>query len=438
MTNLTWHSEKRKVKELVPADYNPRQITEMERQDLMNSITEFGMVVPVVINLDNKMIGGHQRISIYADLQIEEIDVQVPDRQLTLEEEMRLNLRLNKNTGTWDTEKLSEMDMDMLLDVGFGDTELSEMWDNVDTMEDGFNEKKAVGEAQDTKIKKGEIFELGEHRLMCGDSTSQDDVSQLMGDKKAGMIYCDPPYNIGLDYEKGISTSGKYQVAARKDTTGDFPDLKYKGFKVNDSKKTEAYKSFLEMTMIHAIAHSEKDVHIFYWCDENYIWLLQDIYQENAIMLRRVCMWIKNNFNMTPQVAFNKVYEPCVYGTIGRPFLNPAHKNLNEVMNKEVLSGNQVHDEIFDLFNIWLVKRDNAQDYEHPTQKPVTLHEKALKRCTAPGTIVVDLFGGSGSTLIACEQLKRKCFTMEMNPIFAQVIINRYEKYSGNKAKKIN
>lgn len=425
MSKILWKTEKRKVKDLIPADYNPRKINEKERADLMESIKEFSEVEPVVINTDNHLIGGHQRVSIYADLGVNEIDVRIPNRKLTIEEEMRLNLRLNKNTGEWDSEKLAEMNIDMLLDVGFGDEELSNLWDNVDIIEDDFKLKKAIEKAEKTKIKYGEIYELGKSRLMCGDSTKEEDLKNLMDGQIALMVYCDPPYNIGLNYTNGLSTKGKYQ--------GEKEEVK-----INDNKKIGEYKDFILNTIKNAHKHSDKNSHFFYWCDEKYIWLIQQLFEADGISNKRVCMWIKNNFNMTPQIAFNKVYEPCVYGTIGRPFLNSKYKNLNEILNKEVESGNQVHDEIFDTFNIWLAKRDVAQDYEHPTQKPITLHEKPLKRCTAPGDIVLDLFGGSGSTLIACEQLKRKAYLMEINPVFCQVIINRYEEYTGHKAKKIN
>jgi DNA modification methylase len=140
-------------------------------------------------------------------------------------------------------------------------------------------------------------------------------------------------------------------------------------------------------------------------------------------------LWIKNNFNMTPQVAFNKVYEPCVYGTTGSPSLRKELKNLNEILNQNVESGNQVVDEITEMLNVWLVKRDNAQEYEHPTQKPITLCEKPMKRCTKAGDIVLDLFGGSGSTLIAAEQLNRRAYLMEIDPVFCDVIKRRYEEY---------
>ena len=165
--------------------------------------------------------------------------------------------------------------------------------------------------------------------------------------------------------------------------------------------------------------------------------LEEQIYEMLGIDNKRVCFWVKNNQNPTPQIAFNKACEPCVYGTTGRPFLNPNYKNLNEVLNREVGSGNEVIDDIIDLFNLWVVKRDSAQDYQHPTQKPIILHEKPLKRCTGPGAIVLDLFGGSGSTLMACEQLNRQCRMCEIDPVFCQVIINRWEELTGQKAKKL-
>lgn len=420
MEKLAWITEKRKVRDLIPASYNPRKISERERQDLIESIKEFNEVEPVVINLNNHLIGGHQRLSIYADLAIDEIDVRVPNRELTIEEEVRLNLRLNKNTGSWDTDKLQEIDLDTLLDIGFGDEELSTMFDNVETIEDSFKPAEAIIEAKKTSVKIGDVYQLGDHRLMCGDSGKESDVDKLMDGEKALMIYCDPPYNIGLNYGSGIGAKDKYQGG------------------YDDNKKTGDYKTFILESVKNALKNALKNAHFFYWCDEKYIWLVQQAYEELGIENKRVCLWVKNNQNPVPQVAFNKVYEPCVYGVTGRPFINPNYKNFNEILNREVGSGNQTIEDIMDIFNLWLVKRDNAADYEHPTQKPIALHEKPIKRCTGPGAVVLDLFGGSGSTLMACEQLKRKAYLMEIDPIFCQVIINRWQDYVGEKAKKIS
>lgn len=423
MEKIVWKTERRKVKDLIPAGYNPRKILAKQREDLMASIREFSEVEPVVINLDNKLIGGHQRLGIYADLGIEEIDVRVPNRQLTIDEEVRLNLRLNKNTGEWDNDKLAALDIDMLLDVGFEQVDLSSRFDNTEVSDDGFDNEKAVEKAKNTKIKLGDIFQLGEHRLMCGDSTNHEQIEKLLNGHKADMVYSDPPYNIGLNYSKGIGTGGKYQGKEKSS--------------IDDSKTTANYSEFLQQTMQAAIANAQKNVHLFYWCDEKYIWLVQTLFEKLGAENKRVCLWIKNNQNPTPGLAFNKVYEPCVYATIGRPFLNPNYRALNEVLNKEVGTGNQLHEDILDLLNIWIVKRVAGQSYDHPTEKPVTLHEKALKRCTAPGGVVLDSFGGSGSTLMACEQIGRKAHLMEINPIFCQVIIDRWEAYSGEKVSKI-
>lgn len=422
---ITWSIEKRKVADLKGAAYNPRKMSEEEERDLSESIDEFGAVIPVVVNVgkrNNILIGGHQRTKLYTKKGVEEIDVIVPSRELSPTEEKRLNLRLNKNTGSWDTEKLREMDLTMLLDVGFGDEELQVFFDDVEMIDDQFNVGRAMAEIKNPKTKPGEVWQLGEHRLMCGDSTDPVQVKKLMGDDKADIIYCDPPYNIGLDYSKGVTTEGKYQ--------GNFTGKK-------DSKKDGEYAAFVDATLKNALENTKPNAHVFYWCDERYIWIMQTLFSENKVKNQRVCLWVKNNFNITPQVAFNKAYEPCVYGVTGKPFLNKGIRNLNEILNKEIESGNQVHEEILEMITIWLDKREDTTRYEHPTQKPVTLAEKPLKRCSAPGHIVIDLFGGSGSTLIACEQIKRKARLMEQDPVFCDVIIKRWEEFTNQKAKKL-
>lgn len=422
---INWKTEKRKVKDLIPAGYNPRKISDKAKQDLMESIKEFSEVDPLVINTNNHLIGGHQRLGIYKEQAIEEVDVRIPNRELTREEEMRLNLRLNKNVAEWDIDKLQEMDIETLLDIGFGDEELSTMFDNVDITDDNFNLEQAIEEVKTTTVKLGDLYEMEGHRLMCGDSTKEEEVAKLMGNDKANIIYCDPPYNIGLSYSNAYSrTEGMKK--------------KYYGTYNDKEKNDSQYSDFIFKTIENAKKHAEPNAHYFYWCDEKYIGLIQSIYEKLKIANKRVCLWIKNGGNPVPHIAFNKAYEACVYGTTGKPFLNKNYTAFNEIMNKEVEGGNQMHDDIFDLLNIWLVKRDTRQEYEHPIQKPLDLCEKPLKRCSAPGTIVMDLFGGSGSTMMSCDQMNRRAFLMELDPIFCQVIINRWEDKTGQKAKKLN
>ena len=161
--------------------------------------------------------------------------------------------------------------------------------------------------------------------------------------------------------------------------------------------------------------------------------------KELGIDSKRLLVWIKNNQSTTPKNAFNKVTEFITYGTIGRPWLNDKIKNLNEIQNKEVSTGNRLIEDILDLLNIWLVKRLAGSEMEHPTQKSPTVHEKILRRCTRPGDIVLDLTAGSGSILSACEQMKRTAYCCEIEPIFCQLIINKFSKLNPNeKITKLN
>ncbi|HAS80796.1 MAG: methylase N-4/N-6 protein [Candidatus Nomurabacteria bacterium GW2011_GWE1_32_28] len=413
---ITWSSTARKLNDLIKNGYNPRKLSENEKRDLEKSVKEFGTVVPVVINIGSRaniIIGGEQRVKVYADLGIESIECMVPSRELTLEEEKELNLRLNKNTGSWNEELLKDFDMRLLLDVGFGDEELQNLFDDVDMTEDDFDLGKAIKDTPVAKVKLGEIYELGKHRLLVGDSTDENQVKELMKDELADIIFCDPPFNISWEY------GGKY------------------GGEYKDNKSEKEYYEFLDKSVETAKKFSKPDSHFFYWSDPNSIGLTQSLYDKHGIKKRRVCLWIKSNQNCTPKIAWNRLYEPCTYGTVGKPYLNPNFRNANEILNQEVTTGNQVLDELQDMIDLWLVKRDNTQSYLHPTQKPVALNEKPFKRCSAPLHIVFSGFAGSGSDLIACEELNRVWRGVEKDPIFATIVIDRWEKFTNLKAKKI-
>jgi DNA modification methylase len=301
----------------------------------------------------------------------------------------------------------------MLLDVGFGDEELQNLFDDVDMAEDDFDLDKAIKETPIAKVKSGEIYELGKHRLLVGDSTDEDQVKKLIQDDLADIVWMDPPYNISWDY------GGKYNGS-------------YK-----DNKSEEEYSEFISKSMEAAKKFAKPDSHFFYWSDPNSIGLTQSLYSKHGIKKRRVCLWIKSNQNCTPKIAWNRLYEPCTYGTVNEPYLNPNFRNANEILNQEVTTGNQVLDELQDMIDLWLVKRDNTQSYLHPTQKPVSLNEKPFKRCSAPGHIIFSGFAGSGSDLIACEQLNRVWRGVEKDLVFATIIIDRWEKFTNLKAKKI-
>ena len=410
------------ISDLKVSNYNPRKWNDAQKQELKDAITKFGVVSPLVVNKaenrKNIIVGGSFRYEVLKELGYTEVPcvyVNIPN----LETEKNLCLRLNKAGGSWDENLLREMDLDLLLEVGFGDDELQSMFDDVDVIEDDFDLKEAIKETKVSKVKTGEIWQLGKHRLLVGDSTDESRVKKLMQDELADVVYCDPPYNIGLDYSKGVGGASKY-------------DGTYSG--KDDSKKDVDYGYFIEQSIATALSVSKPDVHFFYWCDSKYIWLLQTLYKKLGIESKRVCMWIKNNSNPTPKIAFNKVYEPCVYGIKGKPHLNKEFNNANEILNQEVTTGNQLQEEILEMMDLWITKRDNTKEYLHPTQKPVSLNEKPLKRCSSPGQIIFSGFAGSGSDLIACEELNRKWRGVEQDLIFATIVIDRWEKFTNQKA----
>lgn len=416
MKSLIWHTEKRVVDDLLPSPKNPRVMPDKTMEDLKKSLKKFNLVEIPAIDLDGKICAGHQRIRA---LQVlgrgkEEIEVRVPNRKLTEEEYKRYMLTSNAVIGDWDFEKLKDFDVDLLVDIGFDQLELDSIWaKDAEVEDDDFDVEREVKKIKEPKTKLGDVITLGKHKIICGDSTDPKVVQKLFEDEKTSMIYSDPIYNIGVDYDKGIGGKRGY------------------GGKVEDNRKEETYRDLIKRSMVNALSVAKRDLHVFYWSDQRYIWLMQTLYQELGISNKRVCLWVKNGHNPTPTSAFNKCYEPCTYGTKGSPYLSTDKQNLNEVLNKEIGTGNEMLDQIGD---IWAVKRLSGKEYEHATSKPPKLHEKAILRCTRPGDVILDSFLGSGSTLIAGEQLKRKVYGIELEPIFCDLVIKRWEKLTGLKA----
>lgn len=419
MTKLIWHTEKRTVDALLPYQKNPRSITEKQMNDLKRSLRKFNLVELPAIDKDGKIIAGHQRIRA---LQIlgrgtEEIEVRAPNRKLTQKEYDEYLITSNAVGGDWDFEKLKSFDLDMLIDIGFDQIDLGKFWDKeLETKEENFDVQKELAKIKKPTTKLGDIIILGNHKLICGDSTDPKVLKRLFGNERASMIYSDPVYNIKIDYNKGIGGKQNY------------------GGTVNDNRSYAEYKEFLKKSLSNGLTVTQENAHVFYWCDQIYIGLVQELYRESGIDNKRVCLWLKNGHSPTPGVAFNKCYEPCVYGVRGKPYITKEITTLNEVMNKDSNNGN----ELLDQADVWLQKRLSSKDYEHATSKPPTLHEKAIRRCTKPGDIILDSFSGSASTLIAGEMLKRKVYAVELEPAFCDLAIRRFEKLTGIKAKIIH
>jgi DNA modification methylase len=420
---ISWKTEKRRVKDLVEYHGNPRIISDRQMEILQDSLKRFSLAEIPAVNLDNKVLAGNQRLKalVLMGKSDKEIDVRVPSRKLSKKEAEEYLLLSNRSGGEWNWEALQEFSPDLLLDLGFDDQDLSRIWDEaLEISDDSFDVEKALKKAKTTKIKVGEMFALGNHRVVCGSSEDPEVIKRLVGNRKVDALNSDIPYNIGLSYNSGIGGKQSY------------------GGKTNDNKSDTEYRSFVSKIITNSLSVAKPDCHFAIWSDERYNGMIQDLYKEHGIAFKRTCLWIKPNQNPTPKIAFNKSVEYCTYGLTGRPFINDKVANLTEVMNKEIGTGNRQVADIIDLFDIWLSDRVPGQMMEHPTQKLPSLYEKFLRRVTKPGDIVLDMTAGSGSLLIACEQMKRVALLCEIEPIFTQLIIDRYEELTGNKAKKIS
>jgi DNA modification methylase len=423
MTKLIWRSEKRSVKSLKAWALNPRKITSESFLKLKGRIKQRGFHDVIKIDTDGTVLSGNQRKKALLELGITEVTVLIPNRKLSKDERNKVALESNTNDGEWDFKGLKSFDLDTLNDIGFGKEELNNIWtENLEAEDDNFDVNKELAEIKKPKTKLGDLIIMGEHKLYCGDSLDPNSLKKLFGKEKASMIYSDPVYNLrgGVSYSKGVGGKQNY------------------GGNVNDNRTDVEYKEFLRKSMVNALSVSKPDTHIFYWSDQIYIGFVQDLYRELGIENKRVCLWVKNSQNPVPSVAFNKCYEPCTYGVRGKPFITKKIQNLNEVMNKEITTGNNLITEALDHLDLWFVKRLSGKEYEHATSKPPKLHEKAIRRCTRPGDIILDSFAGSSSTMICAEQLKRRVYAVELEPRFCDLAIRRYELLTGKKAKIIH
>jgi hypothetical protein len=264
MEELSWHTETRTVSELVPNIKNPRTISKKQLEALKRSFEKYNLVEIPAIDINGDILAGHQRIKIMKILGRgdELIDVRVPNRKLTGEESKGYLIGSNALGGDWDFELLKEFDLELLTDVGFSETDLSNIWDNnISTKEESFDVEKELKKIKEPRVKSGDIIILGKHKIICGDSTDPEIIKRLFEDKRASMIYSDPIYNINLDYDKGLGGKQSY------------------GGTVTDNKTDEEYREFLRRSMSVALSVSKQDVHVFYWNTEQHIWIIQTLYR---------------------------------------------------------------------------------------------------------------------------------------------------------------
>lgn len=389
MEQLTWHIEKRKVTDLKAWDKNPRIITEEAFKRLKQRITERGFHDVIKIDLDNTVLSGNQRKVALLQLGVAEVNCIVPNRALTEKERDAIAIESNRNDGQWDMDLLAGFDMDLLKSQGFEDKELNKLFQLNAPKEQ--EEPTEPAQNSDTRVKLGDVWLLGRHRLMCGDSTKQADVGQLMQAQKANMVFTDPPYNV--NYEG--STKERLKIQNDEMNDGDF-------FKF----LSEAFKRMAENTLLGGAA---------YICHADTEGLnFRKAFIDSGFLMKQVIIWQKGHFVLGRQ-DYQWKHEPILYG-----WLEGASHNFYGDRNETT---------------IWEFKKPNSS-LEHPTMKPVDLVVKAVNNSSKVNDIVLDLFAGSGTTLIACEQTGRICYTMELDPKYCDVILNRWEKLTGGVAMR--
>ena len=416
--------KKYKIKDLIRAEYNPRKLSRIQEQDLRDSLTRFGLVDPVIVNTHpdrkNIIIGGHQRVKVWELMGNTEVDC--TELSLTLDREKELNIRLNKNTGSFDEDLLKEyFKYEELIEYGFTPDELFIQEEEVTDGKIGDDE---IPEVKENRVKLGEIWQLGNHRIMCGDSTSAKDVKKLMNGEIASLVFTDPPY--------GISYTGSGGAVNRWDMIK------------NDDLRGDGLYKLLKGAFDQLYIHSIENPAVYVWHSFYTQMIFEKALVDAGFKVKEQIIW---NKGMTLSGAdYQYAHETCFYvnkkDKKNKWYGDRKHKTILRYENKDLKTFKK--DELIQMITsmqddttVWEIKRDSVQTYIHPTQKPVDLCLKGLLNNTERNEIVIDLFLGSGSTLIAAEKVERKCYGMELDPKYASLIIEIYEQYTGNKAQKI-
>lgn len=385
------------IEKLKAAEYNPRKDLkpeDEEYQKIKRSILEFGYVAPIIVNADMTVIGGHQRLKVLKELGYKEVECNIVDLDKT--KEKALNIALNKITGEWDNSKLEELlaelketdiDMDM---TGFTFDEVDNILKDIEgSKEDDFDLDQALNEIEEPTTRPGDIWILGNNRLMCGDSTQKEQVMRLMDKQDADMLLTDPPYNV--DYE------GK-TVDALKIENDNMTSTEFYNFLL------DSFRNMFEVTKCGS------SVYVFHADTEGLNF--RNAFNAVGFKLAQCLVWVKNTFVMGRQ-DYQWRHEPILYGWKE----GAGHYFINDRKQSTVLE--------FDK---------PTRNAEHPTMKPIDLLVYLIKNSSKENDLILDLFGGSGSTLIAAEQVKRRCYTMELDPKYCDVIVKRWELLTGEKA----
>lgn len=370
----------RKVSDLIPYINNSRTHSEEQINQIISSIKEFGFTNPILLEEENGIIAGHGRLMAVRKMGWSEVPC-VTIKGLTKTQIKALNIADNQialNAG-WDLDKLKlevkGLDEDSFnLDVlGFSSKVIDDFLFD-ETI--GLTEDDETPEAKtESKSKLNDVWVLGDHRLVCGDSINLNDIEKLTQKQKADMVFTDPPYNVAFN-----GRSGKFDVIK------------------NDNLEEGEFNTFIDTFLSNLVI---LNINTYYICCN---WAFYGVLQKK-LKPKACIVWAKNVFGLGK--GYRHQHEFILFDG----FIDVAIKNESD---------------------LWNIAKDSK--YKHPTQKPVALATRAIKNSSREGNTVLDLFGGSGSTLIACEKLNRKCQVMELDPIYVDVIIERWQNFTGKEA----
>ena len=380
------------LKELKPAAYNPRKKLkkgDKEYEKIKQSLLKFGYVDPILVNEDLTVIGGHQRLTVLKDLDYETAKCVIVD--LPKEDEKALNIALNKITGQWDEALLADLLLDLQesdfnLDLtGFEPPEIDDILSNVhdkELSEDEFDVEEEL--KKPTLSRHGDIWQLGKHRVICGDSTKAETYKQLLDDRKANLVVTDPPYNVDVE-----ETAGKI---------------------LNDNMSDGDFYQFLLSMFTQVENHMEDDASIYVFHADTEGLNFRKAFKEAGFYLSGCCIWKKNSL-VLGRSPYQWQHEPCLYGW--------KKKGKHQWFSDRKQT------------TIWEYDRPKSSR-DHPTMKPIQLMAYPIQNSSMRGTIVLDPFLGSGSTLIAADQTGRVCYGIELDEKFVDVIVKRYIEVTGD------
>jgi site-specific DNA-methyltransferase (adenine-specific) len=372
------------ITQVVPNTSNPRIIKDDKFKKLVKSIQEFPEMLnlrPIVVDADMVVLGGNMRLKACKAAGLTEVPIVIADN-LTPEQQAEFIIKDNVGFGEWDWDILAnEWDAELLQDWG-----LELPFDNTPVLEAEEDDYEAPSEIK-TDIVLGDLIEIGQHRLLCGDSTDSDQVARLMDDQKADMVFTDPPY--GISYKSNWASKERER----------FDEIK------NDNVILDILPSIILL--------SKNNIHWYVWTSHQVYPIWRDKFNE---YYKSTIIWSKKSGAMGDLSGDYVVnYEMALFCHYGRKTLNGKRESA-----------------------VWDLTRDSGLDYQHPTQKPISLSEKAIINSSDKNDLVVDIFLGSGSTMVAAHQLNRKCFGMELDPKYCQVIVDRMHKLDPSLEIKIN